>query len=152
MITSILARYFNIRTLALLLIYLLVLTVSYWIAYELRFDFNVPETYQFVRINTLWWVIMLKLMLLMAFGQVDCILAYFRLPDAFRLFVGLFLATLVLVSIWYVYLGNEVPPRSVILSDFQMSFLGLVAVRVLFRIKSSRSLEDWLAEKTQRKY
>ena len=41
------------------------------------------------RINMVGWVVGLQLMLLLASGQFDSVLSYFRLPDVFRLFGGL---------------------------------------------------------------
>lgn len=142
---SALLRYLNLRTLALALLYTLVLCVSYFVAYELRFDFNVPENHALDRIETIWWVVGLQMMLLFAFRQFDSILAYFRLPDALRLFAGLFASALVLASMWFVYGGQGVPPRAVILTDFLICFLSLAGFRVFMRVKASRGLADWLA-------
>ena len=141
-----LSRYLNLRTLSLLAFYAAVAVLSYFIAYELRFDFNVPEGFADERLQTIWWVVMLKLMLLTAFGQVDCILSYFRLPDVLRLFFGLFIGALVLLSMWYVYHGDGVPPRAVILSDLLLCFLTLTGFRIIFRIKASRELADWFGD------
>lgn len=141
-----LSRYLNLRTLGLLVFYGLVAVVSYFVAYELRFDFNVPDAFAMERADTIWWVVMLKLMLLTAFGQVDCILSYFRLPDVLRLFVGLFLSALILLSMWYVYYGDGVPPRAVILSDLLLCFLALTGFRILARIYASRELADWFGD------
>jgi FlaA1/EpsC-like NDP-sugar epimerase len=140
-----LARYLNIRTLGLVVFYALVSAVCYWIAYELRFDFNVPEEFILNRNHTITWVIGLQLMLLFASGQMESILSYFRLPDALRIFGGLFTNTLILLSMWYVYHGQNVPPRSIILTYFLLSFLSIAGFRVLMRIKSSRKLEDWIS-------
>lgn len=145
MSAHVLVRYLNFRTLALVLFYALVSLAAYWTAYELRFDFNVPDNHALDRINTFWWVVALQLMLLVAAGQVDSILSYFRLPDALRLFGGLFANALILLSMWYVYKGDNVPPRAVILTYFLLSFLLIAGFRVLMRVKSSRGLEDWLA-------
>ncbi len=141
----VLVRYLNLRTLSLLLFYALVSLVCYWTAYELRFDFNVPDNHGLDRVNTLTWIVGLQLMMLIASGQLDSILSYFRLPDALRLFGGLFTNALILLSMWYVYGGHRVPPRAVILTYFLLSFLLIASFRVLMRIKSSRRLEDWLA-------
>ena len=138
-------RYFNFRTLALVLFYIVVTVFSYWTAYELRFDFTVPALHELDRINTLWWIVGLQLMLLIACGQLDSILSYFRLPDALRLFTGLFANALILISMWYVYRGDNVPPRAVILTFFLLSFLSIAGFRVLMRVKSSRGVEDWFA-------
>ncbi len=143
--TNAIVRYFNLRTLALALFYTLTSIASYWAAYELRFDFNVPENHSLDRVHTIHWVVGLQLMLLMAAGQFDSILSYFRLPDALRLFGGLFANALILLSMWYVYKGHNVPPRAVILTYFLISFLAIASFRVIMRIQSSRGLEDWFA-------
>ena len=144
MVPVLLSRYLNLRTLALVLVYTLLLGASYWIAYELRFDFNVPDEHAVDRIDELWWVLALKLMWLFGFGQMESILSYFRLPDALRLLGALFVSALILASMWYVYDGSNVPPRAVILADLLLGFLLLCGFRLAFRLKSSRGLEDWL--------
>lgn len=149
--TKILIRYLNLRTLGLVLFYALVSAFSYWTAYELRFDFNVPDNHALDRLNTLSWIVGLQLMLLFAAGQIDSILSYFRLPDALRLFGGLFVNALILLLMWYIYHGDKMPPRAVILTYFLLSFLFIGAFRVLMRIKSSRGLEDWLAADSSEK-
>jgi FlaA1/EpsC-like NDP-sugar epimerase len=140
-----LSRYLSIRTLGLIVLYAVLCGVSYFVAFQLRFDFNVPEDFALDLVNTIWWVVALKLMLLVAAGQVDCVLSYFRLPDALRLSFGLFVASAILASMWYVYHGNGVPPRAVILADFLLSFLMLAGFRVAMRVKASSGLEDWLS-------
>ena len=142
-----LGRYLNFRTLFLLLFYAVVSAASYWLAYDLRFDFGIeahPE-HAMDRVNTIWWVVSLQLMLLYAGGQVDSILSYFRLPDAMRLFAALFANCLILLSMWYIYEGDNVPPRAVILTHFLLSFLAIAGFRILMRVRSSRGPEDWLS-------
>jgi len=142
---NLIRRYLNFRSLALFVFYVLVSAVSYWIAYEVRFDFSVPDNHVLDRIETLWWVVMLKLMLLIGFGQFSSILAYFRLPDALRLWVALVVAATILMSMWYVYGGDGVPPRAVILVDFLLCFFAIGGFRVAMRVKASRGIADWLA-------
>ncbi|MFP4203072.1 MAG: polysaccharide biosynthesis protein, partial [Opitutales bacterium] len=141
---QLIGRYLNLRTLALALVYAVLLVLSYFVAYELRFGFQVPPDFAMERVDTVWWVVLLKLMWLAAFGQVDCISAYFRLPDASRLFWGLFVSGLILAGLWYLYDGRNVPPRSVILADLLLGFFLLAGFRVLLRIQASRSWKDWL--------
>ena len=136
-------KYLNLRTLSLIVFYSIVSVASYWIAYELRFDFNIPEHHMADRINMVGWVVGLQLMLLLASGQFDSVLSYFRLPDVFRLFGGLFSNVLILLLIWYVYKGINVPPRAVILTYFLISFMAIATFRVLMRVKASRGIGDW---------
>ncbi|MDB4345779.1 polysaccharide biosynthesis protein [bacterium] len=138
-------RILNIRTVALLGFYLVVAAVSYFAAYEVRFDFSVPNNYNLDRLDTAWWAVGLKLMLLIGFGQLTCILSYFRLPDALRLGAALAVSAAILFSMWYVYGGDGVPPRAVILVDFLISFLAIGSFRVGMRMKASRSLTDWFS-------
>ena len=101
------ARYLNLHALRLLVVYAILGSGSYWLAYELRFDFNVTKQYDLVRVQTLWWVLILKLILLVAFGQLDCVLAYFRLPDALRILSALVITAITLISIWYIFKKNN---------------------------------------------
>ena len=90
MSANVIVKYLNLRTLSLIVFYAIVSLASYWFAYELRFDFNVPINHAIDRVNMVEWIVGLQLMLLLASGQLDSILSYFRLPDVFRLFCGLF--------------------------------------------------------------
>jgi len=147
MMQAALVRYLNFRTFVLLFFYLLVSAASYWLAYDLRFDFGIEAYPGHVldRLNTLWWVVGLQLILLTAGGQLDSILSFFRLPDAMRLFAALFANCLILLTVWYLYAGRNVPPRAVILTHFLLSFLVIAGFRVLMRVKSSRGIEDWFS-------
>ena len=127
------SRYLNLRTLVLLGLYGLISGCSYWIGFELRFDFIVPEDFVADRDATLWWVIGLQLMLLAAGGQLDSILSYFRLPDAMRLFGALFANCLAAFDMVCLF-RDGVPPRSVVLTYFILSFFVIGAFRVLMRL------------------
>ncbi|MGK0309818.1 MAG: FlaA1/EpsC-like NDP-sugar epimerase, partial [Lentimonas sp.] len=139
-----LQNYFKFRTLGLLLFYTLLCGISYFVAFQLRFDFNVPENFTMDMIHTIWWVVGLKLTLLLAFGQVDCLLSYFRLSDAIQLSIGLFIVSAFLVVLWYGYGGAGMPPRAVILTDFLLCFLLLTGFRVAMRVRASSNRNDWL--------
>ena len=140
--------YFKFRTLGLLLLYGLLCGVSYFLAFQLRFDFSVPEDFTMDMLSTLWWIVGLKLALLAAFGQVDCVPAYFRLSDALKLFISLFVVSVFLIILWYGFNGEGMPPRAVILTDFTLSFLLLAGFRIGLRVKESSSFDDWLSKDT----
>lgn len=139
-------RYCNFRTFGLVLAYILICACGYIGAYLLRFDFSIPDNYFAHMLGTIWWVVGLQILLLTGFGQCDSVLSYFRLPDAMRIFAALFITSLVFLSMWYAYGGDGVPPRSVVLSHFLLSFLGISSLRIFFRLQASRSLEDWFAD------
>ena len=68
MSANLVVKYLNPRTLSLLVFYAIVSLASYWIAYGLRFDFNVPSNHAADRINMVGWVVGLQLMMLLACG------------------------------------------------------------------------------------
>jgi FlaA1/EpsC-like NDP-sugar epimerase len=147
MISNTLQRYLNLRTLFVLLAYVVICVLSYLISYELRFDFSIPDLFVDRMWDTLWWVVFLQVALLFGFGQFDSVLAYFRLQDLFRVFVAVFAASFILMVLWYLYGGEGVPPRGIILTDMLLCFLGLSGFRLILRIRESRSLSDWFAGK-----
>src|SRR5688500_3334841 len=85
----------------LLVLYSLVLSGSYWLAYQIRFDFDIdafdPSYWDRLKLN-IYWVVVLKLALLFAFGQFSGLLSYFSLPDLRRLtYVSLTAAIFILL-------------------------------------------------------
>src|ERR1017187_3755018 len=70
-----------IRRLILAGITACVLVVCRWLAYELRFDFDVPLQYQVQLHHDWFWVIPLQLCFLLLFRQFHGIYKYFSLPE-----------------------------------------------------------------------
>jgi FlaA1/EpsC-like NDP-sugar epimerase len=134
-------------------IYGSLVAVAFWFSYDLRFyDPKSDELERRMaalisqRPSILPWVIALKLLLLWALGQFRGILHYFRLRDAARLALALFLSTAVLFTLSLT--GTEIEgapraiPRGVILIDFNLSLLLLVGFRVLLRVGAERLKES----------
>ncbi len=109
-------------------------TLSFYFAYEIRFDFRIPEPWPVQRLHMLQWIVPWKIMCLLVFGQFGGLLSYFRLPDLYRLVAGLAVATLPLLIERWSLLGFSQPvPRGVILIDFVICLLAIGAFRVLMR-------------------
>lgn len=128
----------SLRFILLLLGYSSVLILARYFAYQLRFDFNVPPEFR-AQMNAHWyWVIGLKLVLLVILGQFAGLLSYFSIPDLKRLFFAMFSASTIMFLLrmksgtWYA------SPRGVILMDFILSFVGLAIVRLGFRMTRER--------------
>lgn len=130
------------RMVALAVVYTLLLAASLWIGYMLRFDFVVPVGYQAQYISSLPLVILLKLLMLLVFGQFGVLLSYFRLPDLYRVGAALTLASFLLVQVWYLLPEMEVPPRSILLADYLFSMFFLTSFRMSLRIYRERFQQD----------
>lgn len=129
-----------LRPLILLAVYSIILAVSLKLAYELRFDFNIPKAWNARFLENLAWIVPVKLVLLLIFGQFGGLLSYFRFPDLYRIFGALAAAALLLVSGWYILKWDDFPPRSVILADFLFSLIFIVGFRASLRIFRERFL------------
>ena len=125
------------RVAVLLVIYSAVLVTATWLAYGLRFDFDVPLKHRF-EIGQIWiWVWIIKLMALAMTGQFSSLLSFFSLPDLRRLGLALGLVTTGLFvsrHLFAVVEGMEGMPRVVILLDGIISFLGLSMCRLGLRL------------------
>lgn len=127
-----------VRSVLLFFVYGAIFVWSLWLGFQMRFDFAVPETYRQLFFDTWWWIVVLKLTLLFGFGQFGGLLSYFRLPDLYRIFTALGTVAIFLTFMWFIYEVDQIPPRSVILFDFIMSFTLVCAFRVGLRVTRER--------------
>ncbi|HEY1108964.1 MAG TPA: nucleoside-diphosphate sugar epimerase/dehydratase, partial [Opitutaceae bacterium] len=136
--TSVLKTGNNRRTAVLASVYASVLAASLYMAYELRFDFIVPEVHQQERMRLLLPVVGIKLVALVISRQLGTLLTYFSIPDLIRLFWAMSASTVLLLMPrtfgWLDYSA----PRGVLLADFLLSFGALCAGRVLLRMYRER--------------
>jgi FlaA1/EpsC-like NDP-sugar epimerase len=128
-----------IRGGVLLLLYAVVLSVSWCLAYELRFDFTIPEDFVVMFLTYWGWVVLFKLGLLFSFGQFAGLLSYFSIPDLRRIFYASLVSSVCLFIAHYAW-DLTIAPRGVILIDFLISFTGLAVVRLGFRLIRERYL------------
>jgi len=127
------------RHFALLWLYAAVLLAAYWMAFQLRFDFDVPERYEAMARRGWMWSLPIKLLALLLFRQFTGLLGYFGLPDVRRVFLAMSTASLVLLAIYQCAVSALMLPRGVILSDYVLSTVGIVCLRVGFRLLHERS-------------
>lgn len=137
------------RTLVLLAGYGGVFLGSHFVAFGLRFDFAVPSTMA----EALWlgWLVAvpIKLLTMRVFGQYRVLLGYFSLPDLWRVVGAMCMASFFLYALYLLAGGDPnyralVLPRGVLLIDFLVSTIGVVAVRLTLRMlrEHLRATED----------
>jgi FlaA1/EpsC-like NDP-sugar epimerase len=118
----------------LLLLYMIELTASLWLAYELRFDFVIAPEFRDERLFVLFWLIPLQLVLLGLFQQLTPLLGYFSTPDLARMFHALFISSAIVLVVWIIWGEGYAPPRGVIALDFVFCLVGLTGVRLALRM------------------
>ena len=130
------------RTLLLCFIYGALFAASLWVGYLLRFDFVIPAAYQLEYMAAFPTIALLKLLVLLFFGQFGILLSYFRLPDLYRITTALTLVSAVLVMAWYLFPHLPVPPRSVLLADYIFGIIFLAGFRTSLRVYRERAIPD----------
>src|SRR3954471_14694564 len=129
-----------LRASLLLAGYIFFLSISWYLAYELRFDFDLPLEFQKQLMQYPVWVLPLKLLFLLLFGQFAGLLSYFSVPDLRRLFFACFCGSAILLAIRYSNPTAFAAPRGVLLTDFILSFATLSVLRLGLRIVRERYL------------
>jgi FlaA1/EpsC-like NDP-sugar epimerase len=127
------------RIVALALIYGGIAAVSFYLAYEIRFDFLIPENFQQERLRLIGLAVALKILALIATRQLGSMVAYFSIPDLMRMFWGMVVASALLFCVRFFGTGDLVgPPRGVLLTDFMLCFGGLCMGRLATRVYRER--------------
>jgi FlaA1/EpsC-like NDP-sugar epimerase len=110
-----------------------VLAVVRWLAYQLRFDFDVPLQYQLQLFNYWHWVIALQLVCLFIAGQFSGIYRYFSIPDVLRLAYAMTVSAALLYAVRLGDIGFS-PPRGVILVQCMLGFFAIGGMRGAWRV------------------
>ena len=132
----------NKRSLLVAMVYGLLLCTALWAAWEVRFDFLVPEGQVKVRLLTLLPFVGLKLALLILLRQFCSMLTFFGLPDMFRVFFALVISSLIGL-VWWLICHKEpdmvyVLPRGVLVVDFILAMSFICGFRLALRVYRER--------------
>ena len=122
-----------LRLLALMCVYGAVLGLGIFFAYQLRFDFHVPDNIEENMLSVCALTVAVQLVCLFIFHQFDGLLSYFSTPDLRRLLSASSFATLLIAALGFTIGIIVAPPRGVILIDFILSIAAIGALRLSFR-------------------
>jgi len=130
------------RTGKFLFLYTCALTISSWLAYQLRFDFDVPDEVNASISFVIGWTVPVQLFWLYVFKQFRFLPAYFGPPALQRMFCALFIAAGCIGVVRWQFGIVVAPPRGVILVDSMLAFLLLTSLFMLWRFYRQRSLPE----------
>ena len=118
-------------------IYATIACASFYIAYELRFDFEVPPQHEEGRLLLLPLVVGVKLVTLVFARQFGTLMTYFSIPDLLKIFWAMSASSMALILPRFVGL-ELVAPRGVLLTDFVLCLGGLCMARLSTRLYRER--------------
>ncbi len=127
----------NRRALVLAAIYAAIMAASFYLAYEMRFDFLVPEQYQQDRLRLLPVAVGVKLVALILVGQLGSMLTYFSVPDLMQVAWAMTGSSLALFSL-RLFTDHFSIPRSALLADYLMALAGVCVMRLGTRLYRER--------------
>ncbi len=107
--------------------------ISFYLSYQLRFNFNVPEVYIESFYALVWYLIAIKILFLYIFKIYFVTWRYFVLTDMQKILYAFFISYMVFIVFIKISYGG-VFPRSAILIDFLISFFLIGALRFSKRI------------------
>jgi len=126
------------RFLIIIGLYAAIIAACFYAAYEVRFDFTLAPEYQADRMRILGLILGLKLVALIAFGQLGTMLTYFSIPDFIRLSFALLVSSVLMIVPRMVGYPLYTPPRGVLLVDLLLSVVAFCAFRMSLRLYRER--------------
>ncbi|EKH7232154.1 UDP-N-acetylglucosamine 4,6-dehydratase (configuration-retaining) [Campylobacter upsaliensis] len=128
---------------------IVLIALSIFLAFELRFSGEIPKSFYMGMIKAGILLLVLKIVFLFAFRIYKVAWRFFSLGEARKIFFALALAELVFLIIFYFYPSFFNPfPRSVVGIDFVLSYMFIgtlrISKRMLIDFKPSR-LKDELS-------
>ena len=124
----------TLRQLYLLAAYSAGMVGSLWLAFLLRFDFNIPAEYLVHAKWIFFGLIGVKLLLLLLFGQFGSLLSYFGFHDLGKLLAVCAISAALALGVWVIAGVTYAPPRAVIVTDLLVSFIFLCGFRMSLRL------------------
>ena len=126
------------RNAMLALVYGAIIGISFYLAYEVRFDFIVWPQYQLDRLHGILLVIALKLIALAWAQQFESMFTYFGIRDLLRLGWSMTACSAFLLLLDLPHFALFSPPRGVLLVDYFVCLAGLCSVRLGARLYRER--------------
>lgn len=127
----------NRRALVIAAVYGAIMTASFYLSYEIRFDFLVPQPYQEERLRFLGLAVCVKLVALIAVRQLGSMLTYFSVPDLLRVTWAMTGSSMFLLALRF-FSHSLSAPRAVLLTDYMISLAGICAMRLGTRLYRER--------------
>ena len=126
------------RLVITLLVYAAISALSFFIAYEIRFDFSVLDVHQDHRWQLIGIAVGIKLVALGLASQIGSAIAFFGVTDFLRIAFALFISAILLFIPRPLGLAEFSAPRGVILIDFLVCLSAFCSMRLGARLYRER--------------
>lgn len=129
-----LRRYKNWRIFAAILNDIVMACLAWIIAFNLRFNFDIPPSFIVSLQHVMFWAVPLQIVFCFQFGLYQGVWRFASLPDLKRMMAAIFSSVFVIGVLLLIVRPTAVVPRSVILADPMLLILLLGGTRFLYRM------------------
>jgi FlaA1/EpsC-like NDP-sugar epimerase len=124
------------------------IALAYYLAYVLRFDDGIPPKYEDLLVETVGFVIALKLALFTAFGLYSKLWRFVDQADFESIVKAVVVSSFALIGLSFLFAPGDVdPPRGVIALDFLLTLALVGGARFLVRAIVERPLRGPLVQR-----
>lgn len=124
----------HINTLIAMLHDLIAAALAWWLAYLLRFNFDLPADFRAELWHTMLWVIPLQGMVFWSFSLYRGIWRYASVADLRRILFAVIVATALIPLVLGLFRVQAIVPRSVLVMDPLLLLLLMGGSRLLYRL------------------
>ena len=122
--------------------------VAYYLAYVLRFDEGIPNRYDELLVETIAFVVVLKLALFAAFGLYSKLWRFVDQADFESIVKAVAVSSFALIGLSFLFSPGDVdPPRGVIALDFLLTLALVAGARFAVRALVERQLRRPLVQR-----
>jgi FlaA1/EpsC-like NDP-sugar epimerase len=122
--------------------------LAYYLAYVLRFDEGIPSRYDELLVDTIFFVVVLKLALFAAFGLYSKLWRFVDQADFESIVKAVIVSSFALIGLSFLFSPGDVdPPRGVIALDFLLTLALVAGARFAVRALVERQLRRPLVQR-----
>jgi FlaA1/EpsC-like NDP-sugar epimerase len=119
---------------------LFIAALAWFVAYMLRFNFDLPQNYQSEMWRTLIWIVPLQSVIFWYMGLYRGIWRYASVADLRRIVMAVLLAATLIPLVLWMFRINAVVPRSVLIIDPILLLLAMGGNRLIYRLWKEQGL------------
>ena len=113
---------------------LLMACLAWVFAYLLRFNFSIPSEFAVSLSQVMFWAVPLQVLCFIQFGLYKGVWRFASLPDLQRVLKAIFVASLFVVTILFMFKPQHFVPRSVLILNPLLLVLMVGGSRLLYRV------------------
>src|SRR5690606_14788690 len=107
--------------------------LAWWLAYLLRFNFQIPAGFVETMWSTAVWVVPIQAFVVVVFGLYQGVWRFASIPDLYRILKAIIFSAFAVAAVLVMVQPDDIVPRSILLLDPILLILMMGGSRVVYR-------------------